>query len=248
MALSQVIGELDERASGPLYRQLHRALRDAITDERLAQASALPPERDIADDLGVSRMTVRKALDALAEEGLVERRQGAGTFVAPRVEKSFSVLSSFSEDMAARGRAVRSEWLRRAAGTVMPQEALALGVEPGSAVWRFDRVRFADEVPLAAEQSVIAGHALPGLSAVDRSLYAALEASGCRPVRALQRLRAILFDAEQAVLLGVTPGAPGLLIERHGFAADGRAVEFTRSHYRGDSYDFVAELQAGPPR
>jgi GntR family transcriptional regulator len=85
---------------------------------------------------------------------------------------------------------------------------------------------------------------LPGLEAVGASLYTALEAAGHRPVRALQRLRAVLFDAEQAKLLHVEAGAPGLFIERRGFLEDGRAIEMTHSWYRGDAYDFVAELNA----
>jgi GntR family transcriptional regulator len=77
---------------------------------------------------------------------------------------------------------------------------------------------------------------------VGLSLYEALDAAGHRPARALQRLRAVLFTAEQAGLLNVRPGDAGLLIERRGFLKDGRAVEFTQSYYRGDAYDFVAEL------
>jgi GntR family transcriptional regulator len=248
MELSQVIGELRERAGGPLYQQLHRALRQAIEDKRLPSDSPLPPERDIASDLGVSRITVRKALDALVEEGLVRRRHGAGTFVAARVEKSFSMLSSFSEDMALRGRTPRSTWLRRSAGAVTPEEAMVLGVSPGSPVLRFHRIRYADDVPMALEYSSIPSQYLVSEKAVEASLYAALEKTGSRPVRALQRLRAVLFTAEQAELLGIEAGAPGLLIERRGFLRDGQAVEFTRSYYRGDSYDFVAELQMGAGR
>ena len=79
------------------------------------------------------------------------------------------------------------------------------------------------------------------------SVYEALERHGYQPVRALQRLRAVLFAEEQAQLLNVNQGAPGLLIERRGFLRDGRAVEFTQSYYRGDAYDFVAELNDGAP-
>ena len=77
---------------------------------------------------------------------------------------------------------------------------------------------------------------------METSLYEALEKQGMRPVRALQRLRAVLFNAEQAALIGVAEKAAGLLIERRGFLKDGRPVEFTQSYYRGDAYDFVAEL------
>ena len=95
---------------------------------------------------------------------------------------------------------------------------------------------------MALEYSTVPGFCLPSKEAVESSLYEALAASGHRPARALQRLRAVLFTDEQAKLLGVSEGAPGLLIERRGFLRDGRAVEFTQSYYRGDAYDFVAEL------
>lgn len=244
MELSQVIGGLDEQARGPLYQRLQRALRQAITDQRLSVDEALPAERDIAVDFGISRITVRKALDALVGEGLVTRRQGAGTFVSARVEKTFSKLSSFSEDMTQRGRVPRSVWLTRSDGAVTPQEAMTLGLSPGSAVYRFNRIRYADEAPMALEYTTVPGFGLPSKEAVETSLYAALEVTGNRPTRALQRLRAVLFTAEHAGLLGIEAGAPGLLIERRGFLPDGRAIEFTQSYYRGDSYDFIAELNA----
>jgi GntR family transcriptional regulator len=243
MRLADRIGALgDSRA--PLYLRLQDAVRRAIETRTLQPQEALPPERDLADEFAVSRITVRKALDGLVREGLLTRRQGAGTFVAGRVEKNFSKLSSFSEDMIARGMTPRSEWIGRSDGAVTPDESLMLGLSPGTRVFRFGRIRFADEAPMALEHSTIPAYALPGVEAVGASLYAALEAAGHRPVRALQRLRAVLFTPDQGRLLGVEAGAPGLFIERRGFLEDGRAVEMTQSYYRGDAYDFVAELNA----
>jgi GntR family transcriptional regulator len=245
-SFSDLIGPLDEESRAPLYQQLRRALRDAIADSRLAAEEALPPERELAEEFGVSRITVRKALDALVGEGMLTRRQGAGTFVAAReearVEKSFSKLSSFSEDMISRGRKPESVWLSRTSGAVTPEESLTLGLSPGSLVYRFNRIRYADGEPMALEHSTIAGFGLPSELAVGESLYDALDEHSARPVRALQRLRAVLFTGERAKLLGVEDGAPGLFIERRGFLKDGRPVEVTQSYYRGDAYDFVAEL------
>jgi GntR family transcriptional regulator len=241
-SFAELIGRLDEQSRAPLYQQLQRALRDAITENRLAADEALPPERDLAGEFGVSRITVRKALDALVSEGLLTRRQGAGTFVAARVEKSFSKLSSFTEDMISRGRHPESVWLSRSAGAVTPEESLTLGLSPGALVYRFNRIRYADGSPMALEYSTVPGFSLPSEIAVEESLYEALDKHGSRPVRALQRLRAVLFTAERARLLSVADGSPGLLIERRGFLRDGRPVEFTQSYYRGDAYDFVAEL------
>jgi len=244
MSLADQIGFDPAEGRGPLYRRLEERLRHAIESGAVKPEQALPSERDLAEDLGMSRITVRKALDGLVAGGLLIRRQGAGTFVAGRVEKSFSKLTSFSEDMAARGRSSRSEWIARAEGAVTPDESLMLGLSPGTAVYRFHRIRYADDFAMALEYSTIPAFALPSVSVVRGSLYEALNAAGNRPVRALQRLRAVLFDAQQAALLGVEPGAPGLLIERRGFLEDGRAVEMTQSWYRGDAYDFVAELNA----
>jgi len=240
--LSHALGKLDDKSSLPLYQQLQRALRQAIESRVLGPDDALPPERDLALDFSVSRITVRKAIDGLVSEGMLVRRQGSGTFVCARVEKNFSKLTSFSEDMRARGRNPRSVWLRKTAGTVSPEEALTLRASPGTPVYRFHRIRFADDAPMALEYATILAECLPSLEAVESSLYAALEHAGNRPVRALQRLRAVLFTAEQAQLLHAQERDPGLLVERLGFLKDGRAAEFTQSYYRGDTYDFVAEL------
>ena len=244
MRFAEKIGPIEASGHAPLYQRLQDLLRGAVDRQLLKPLEALPPERDLATEFAVSRITVRKAIDGLVGEGLLTRRHGAGTFVAGRVEKQFSKLTSFSEDMTARGRVAHSRWLSKTEGAVTPDESLTLGLSPGTRVYRFNRIRYADEMGMALEYSTIAGYGLPSLDAVDASLYAALDAAGNRPIRALQRLRAVLFDAEKAALIGVDPGAPGLFIERRGFLEDGRAIEMTHSWYRGDAYDFVAELNA----
>ena len=243
-AFEQILGALDETSSLPLYKQLQRALRQAIETRVLAPDDALPPERDLATDFSISRITVRKAIDGLVHEGLLVRRQGSGTFVRARVEKNFSKLTSFSEDMRARGRNPHSVWLRKSAGTVTPGESLTLRASPGTPVSRFHRIRFAVDVPMALEYATLSAAALPSLESVDTSLYDALERAGNRPVRALQRLRALLLNEEQARLLEAKVGDAGLLVERLGYLRDGRAIELSQSIYRGDTYDFVAELNA----
>jgi GntR family transcriptional regulator len=234
------IGRLDAGDSAPLYLQLQRVLRSAIERRVLNPDEALPPERDLAEAYNVSRVTVRKALDGLVDARLLTRRQGAGTFVAARVEKNFATISSFTEDMLSRGRQPRSEWLSRSEGTVTPDEAMALGLSPGTRVFRFSRIRYADTQSMALEHATVPAASLASLDAVVDSLYEALGSD--RPVRVLQRLRAVLCSDEQAALLKIAPGSAGLEIERRGFTQDGRTVELTKSYYRGDAYDFVAEL------
>jgi len=239
--LADYLKNLDPDASQPLYQQLQRALREAIEHGALGPDDALPSERQLAADLGVSRITVRKAIDGLADEGLLVRRQGSGNFVGARIEKNFAKLTSFSEDMRARGRVPSSQWLKRQAGQVNAEEAMRLGLSPGAQVYRFHRLRIADDEPMALEVCTIAASALPSIDAVGESLYDALEKAGNRPVRA----QALLLDDEQARLLDAKPGDAGLLVERVGYLRDGRAIELSLSYYRGDTYDFVAELNAG---
>ncbi|MEH6438056.1 GntR family transcriptional regulator [Massilia sp. DD77] len=243
--LAQLMYNIAGTAKLPLYQQLQRALRQAIDDGTLGPAAALPAERQLAAELGISRITVRKAIDGLVEEGLLVRRAGSGNFINTRIEKNFAKLTSFSEDMRARGRAPRSVWLKRSEGLVTPEEALRLRLSPGTPVYRFNRIRFADEIPMCLEYATIAAFALPSLDVVEESMYEALEAAGNRPVRALQRLTALLLGTEQARLLQASQGDAGLCVERLGFLRDGRAVELCRSYFRGDMYDFVAELNAG---
>lgn len=242
MTLSQTVGKLDESSPLPLYQQLQRALRQAIESRVLGPDDALPPERDLANEFRVSRITVRKAIDGLVSEGMLVRRQGSGTFVSARMEKNFSKLTSFSEDMRARGRTPHSVWLKKSAGSVTPEEALTLRSSPGTPVYRFHRIRFADDAPMAVEYATVLASCLPSIDAVESSLYEALERAGSRPVRALQRLRAVLLAAEQAELLKAKEREAGLLVERVGFLKGGGAVEFTQTYYRGEIYDFVAEL------
>ena len=243
-SFAEILKPLDPAGSQPLYQQLQRAIREAIESHALAPDDALPAERQIASDLSVSRITVRKALEGLVEEGLLVRRQGSGNFVAARIEKNFAKLTSFSEDMRARGRVPKSVWLKRAEGTVTPEEALTLRLSPGTPVFRFHRLRYADEAPMSLEYTTVVASCLPSIEAVDSSLYEALQQVGSRPVRALQRLRALLLNAEQAKLLHAHEGDAGLLVERVGFLRDGQAVEYCQSYYRGDTYDFVAELSS----
>jgi GntR family transcriptional regulator len=242
--LAKSLRPLNPKSSQPLYLQLERALREALDKRILNPDDALPAERDLADELDVSRITVRKAIERLVNEGLLVRRRGSGNFVASRVEKNFSKLTSFSEDMRARGRNPHSVWVKRSEGTVTPEEAMSMRLSPGTPVFRFQRIRYADDTPMALETCTIDASALGKLTAVDASLYEALERTGNRPVRALQRLRAVLLNAAQAKLLKAHAGEAGLMVERIGFLSDGRAIEFSQSYYRGDTYDFVAELSA----
>ena len=232
--------------SGPLYLRLGRMIEAEIESGRLGPGDSLPPEREIAGRTGLSRVTVRRAVQSLVRSGRLVQRHGSGTFVAPRIERleqALSRLTSFSEDMARRGKSVRSVWIGREVRPAAPDEMMALGLTAEELVTSLERVRHADGVPLAIERAVLPSAVLPNPLAVEASLYAALAARGMRPVRAVQRLTATNLATPDAGLLAVPPGVAGLRIERISYLVSGRVVEFTRSLYRGDAYDFAAELR-----
>ena len=233
---------------GPLYLQLKRLIEGAIERGAIKPGDALPSERDLAVRVDMSRVTVRKAVQHLVREGVLVQRHGSGTYVAPRpgrVEQSLSQLTSFAEDMARRGMEVNSVWLDRGLYAPSPEETVILGLGASDSVARVARLRISGETPLAIERAALSADILPDPQRIGTSLYAHLETSGNRPVRAIQRIRAVSLDEADARLLGVSPGAASLNIERISYLASGRVVEFTRSVYRGDTYDFIAELRLG---
>lgn len=231
---------------GPRYVQLRRRLIEGIETGVLPPNSSLPPEREMAEMTDLSRVTVRKALEELVREGVIEQRQGSGSFVRDqvgRVEQSLTQLSSFTEDMARRGMKTTSKWLERGIFEPSAEEIKVLGLPEGQQVARIYRLREADGHPLALERAALPLDILPNPTEITSSLYKVLAQHGRHPVRAEQKISAINIEAREAELLNVHEGAAGLSILRISFLADGRVAELTRSLYRGDAYDFVAVLR-----
>ena len=233
----------DARAASPLYMQLAQKLAQAIRNDDYRPNEALPSERVLSESLSLSRVTARKAIDQLVEQGLVVRRRGSGNYIAPRLEQPLSRLTSFSDELRQRGFKPSSRWLARGCTAAAPDEQLSLGLSPGSRVARLERLRLADNVVMAYEVSVLPEQVLPDPSQVDASLYAHLAILGRAPVRALQRLRALNADKRLAQLLEVPTGRAVLFITRVGYLDTGQAVELTHSYCRSDYYDFVAEMR-----
>ncbi|MFV0361092.1 GntR family transcriptional regulator [Tropicimonas sp.] len=235
-----------EGGAGPRYVRLRRRIEDGIARRIFTPDVPLPPEREIAAMTGLSRVTVRKAIQDLVERGIVVQRQGSGSFVkatGQRVEQSLSRLTSFTEDMARRGMDTQATWLERGVFVPSPEEVVALALPSGDSVARLSRLRSAGGRPMAIERAALPLDILPDPLRVETSLYEELERLGARPVRALQKISAINLGADEARLLNLEPRDAGLRIERRSYLDNGRVAEFTRSTYRGDAYDFVAELR-----
>jgi len=240
---------LESPPTRALYNEIADKLRREIETGRFVDMQVLPGERDLSTLLGVSRTTLRRAILQLVAEGVLFHRQGAGTFIhraLPRVDQPFSRLTGFSEDMRLRGFVASSRELESGVFLPTPEEAMMLGVSPSESIVRLSRLRLANGVPMAIEHTVVPLKFLPEPEALGPSLYDALEARNLGPARGLQRLRATLLTDADAALLEVPPRSPTLYIQRIAYLADGRCVEFTRSYYRADTYDFVSELTLSP--
>ena len=230
--------------SSPLYLQLAHRLQADIRAGTYRVDQALPSERVLSELLGVSRITARKAIDVLVSEGLVLRRHGSGNFIAPHLQQPLSVLASFSEELRQRGYVPSSTWITREVAAATVTEREALGLARGARVARLERLRLADDVPMAYERSTVLLNACPRPQELDGSLYLHLARSGLAPVRAVQHIRAVNAEAAMAEQLGIAPGAALLWVNRTAYLPDGTAVECTQSYCRSDYYEFTAELQA----
>lgn len=238
-------------SNGP-PRSKYLRVRDQLVT-RLASmepGQLLPAERELAAELGVARMTLRKALAQLVADSLLFRRQGSGTFVAcPKVAQRLTA-TSFSADMRARGLRPGARTLSAAMSPAGMAVGACLRIQPTASILRIRRLRLADGIPMALEELHVPGDVVPGLSGedlVDRSFYALLwQRYGLTLAGGTQTIEPTLTSAEDAALLEVAPGAPAFLFERTMTASTGRVVEFVRSVYRGDRYRIVVDLFPPP--
>jgi GntR family transcriptional regulator len=218
-----------------------------IESGRLAVGDRLPSERELAAWVGVSRLTARAALDSLARRGLLERGVGRrGTSVARnKLIHDLGEFAGFTEMAQRQGLAATARI--RAVHELPAPAAVAdvLEIGQGDNVYRIARVRYADDEPVAFEDSWIPAAQFPGLLDQDLrgSLYKLMrDVYDSAPVRATERLEATIAGPEHAEALGVARGAPLMLIERVAYTAEGAAVEFARDHYRSDRAQFVVDV------
>lgn len=234
-ALAPLVG------SKPKGEQLRRALEQLMAG--LGPGALLPSERILAERFGVARMTVRRELDRLTADGLAYRVERQGTFVAEGRIVQSDALSSFSEDIVARGMTPGGRTL--AQEVVPADEAVAAALErpPGVPVVRIHRVRTADGEPIAAEWIHLPSDDFPLLERAPldgRSLYALLrQRYGVTFGEARQRASAVAMTAEQATLLHAEAGQPAFLFRRTTRRHNGRVIESARSLYRGDRYEIA---------
>lgn len=230
----------------PLYLQIAEGLLSQIESRTLRPGEQLPPERTLSESLGVNRMTLRQALSKLETEGYLNRRQGAGTFVArPKIERQAGRLVPFSRSMTRRGYKPGARVVALEQQPASAAIAAKLRVPISSRLYFVRRVRLINREPALLETFWMPVRRFPRFEQFDiakRSVYEIMESEyGVKVSRARQSLEPAVASEYEARLLGIEAGAPLMLEERLAFDARGRPVEYGKDLYRGDRFRFVTD-------
>lgn len=237
---------LDRRSLVPLYYQLKEIFRSWISSGNFDSDKRFPSESELQERFRVSRMTIRRALSELVNEGFLVREQGRGSFVVrPRVQDQLRRLTSFTEDMQLRGLSTESRILDFR--LVKDKEvAQKMGIPEDEELVQLRRLRFVEGEPVAIQNAFIRHRFCPGIvkrGLMEGSLYKTLEEGyGLGLGRAVQTVEAKPADDYEADLLKLGLGQPVLILERLTHLFNNEPIEYVRSSYRGDRYRFIIEL------
>jgi GntR family transcriptional regulator len=244
---------INKQSRIPYYFQLAESLRQQIKDAAgSGNDLSVPSENELAEKHRISRATVRHALDLLEREGPIYKVKGKGTFVArARAKYDLTTLVPTTEDITRRGWKAGTKVLALECMTPSSPIATALEIKQGDEVFEIFRLRTADGEPICLQWSYIPAHLCPGL--LQHDLSASLtqlleERYGIRLWTACSILRARLVQPEEAKLLQIPKNSAVIYIEQNTFSPEGNAVEFVKSVWRSDRYDFVVNLSRSPTR
>ena len=238
---------IDKNSPIPIYYQLEEHIKDLIEKGELLPGDALPAEREFAEKYQISRMTVRQAFTQLVNAGYLYRLQGKGTYVSDRkIEQPLQGLTSFTEDMKARGLEAGSQLINFQIIPATNQIANQLSIQEYGPVYEIKRIRLADKIPMAIETNYISANLIKGLTEqiVNRSLYNYIEGEqGFRIDHASQIIESSIANKFEAKYLNITLGSPVMLIQRNTYLQDGTPIEFVKSIYRADRYKFMIQMK-----
>jgi GntR family transcriptional regulator len=243
--------DIAKQSAVPLYLQIRNLLLQAVKQGELQPHQRAPSERAISELTGVSRMTVRQALQTLIVDGWLYTVPGKGTFVTdgPKIVQNLQRLSGLTQLLQSQGYNPSSRVINMAVTPASGREAEVFGVRPGTPLISFTRLRLANGIPVALESTHLVQARFPGLEEVDLSngsLYDILQTVyGVYPRRAIQVIEADKADEKTAGLLDIAPYEPVLAMERITYAAENQPVEYVLSWYRADRSRLRVELTAG---
>ncbi|THE10196.1 GntR family transcriptional regulator [Bacillus timonensis] len=229
----------------PIYFQIEQRIREKIEKKELNPGEMIPSEREFAEKFQISRMTVRQAINNLVNEGYLQRVRGKGTFVTvKKFEKNTQRLTSFSEDMRSRGLEPGTEVLSFCSIEADSLIASQLMIDKGAEVYQIERLRLADQQPIAFEVFYMSQNLVPGLTreVAEHSIFKYVEEMGLHIVSGVQELEATTAHKREASALGIKVGAPVLYIQQISYLEDQQPLEFVKSYYRADRYKYKVEM------
>ncbi len=232
---------INRQGQTPIYEQIYQNLKTKIDNTEFLAGEAFPSERELAENFGVSRMTVRQALNTLKNEGLIYHERGIGAFVAKRkLDVHTRNLVGFTEEMKERGLQPSSKLLLAKIESAEAETAQELGIEIGDEVFHLQRLRLADDSPMAFEDAYLPAVRYPNLdkfSLEKVSLYEILEKEyGVRMLYAEEILEAMAVTKEIGHALAIKKNSPVLMVHRVVFSDANLAVESVKTFYRADRY------------
>lgn len=244
MSVPKELFQVDRQSKLPLYDQIERNLCELIVSGRLKAGETVPSEWELAELYGVSRLTVRKALDELVHQRWLSKRQGVGTFVTkPSVTSIAPSKLSFTDQMIAIRRKPSSRLVSMGVETVNPKITSSLLLSQEDQVFCLTRVRLADNIPILLESAYLSVELFPGLETVEglaeSSLYNYLTTSyGVTVTRVEQTLKPVLLTEAQASHLQTKPGTPSIRSDIVAYTSGGDPIEYSMSVSNGDHSEF----------
>lgn len=230
----------------PRYTQVMNYYIPLIKSGKLKEGDKMPTEEEICELFGISRITVRRALEGLQQGGYIYKQQGKGSFVMTK-KTGFQLnhLKGFTDEMRALGKEPSSEVLSLEIMPPSEKAAEVLGIDITQKIYCLERLRLADGVPIAIERVHLPFYRFPTLKTLNlqESLYEILRYQfGCESYKGIEEIRAGLASEEEARLLLIVPGSAVLHINRTTYEQEGMAYEYVESTYRGDQYQFTVTL------
>lgn len=241
--------KIDLKSKLPLYDQIERNLRDLMVNGHLKPGEAMPGEWDLADLYGVSRLTVRRALDELVRQNWLEKKHGVGTFVRqPTMATIAAGKLSFTEQMRSIGREPSSKFISQNSTTATDKIARALQIQEGDPVIEITRVRLADNIPILLETACLSTTRFPTLEShdwsQDKSLYRVLSEEYKVNISAMDHtIKPVTLTETEARYLKAKAGIPALLSEIIAYTPGGEPVEYAWSVSNGDKSEFYFHFQ-----
>ncbi|WP_437616286.1 GntR family transcriptional regulator [Erwinia sp. V71] len=232
---------LAETSRMPLYKRFAAAIKEAVREGVLVHEEILPGEREFSQSLGISRITVRKAMDELEKEGVVFRSRGYGTQICSQFEYSLKEPKGLSQQAVLRGKKPDTVWINKSKIRCNTEIAEKLGLSNGSEVWQLKRIRYVDQQAVSVEESWVSAHLIADAADIGISLYDYFRDQQILPVKSQSRVSARMPDEALQQQIALPANVPVLVIKQLALDAQGNPLEYSISYCRSDMYVFIAE-------